>query len=106
MRRIASISKKSVPLVSSLKLSYRNVSKYKSYAYVTLNDLFDFLEHHQDIWDSRKLEKNLLGLEPDWLKEKRIRDRDLNPRIFELNRLKRQVINDNEEKVFTKQLKR
>lgn len=38
-----------------------------------------FLENNQNEWDSRKLEKHMLGLEPDWLKEKRIRDKKENP---------------------------
>ena len=59
-----------------LKTTTRNISKTRKYRYVTINDLFDFLEKNQNIWDSRYLEKNILGKEPDWLKEKRKSDRE------------------------------
>ena len=59
-----------------LKTTTRSISKTRKYRYVTINDLFDFLEKNQNIWDSRYLEKNILGKEPDWLKEKRKSDRE------------------------------
>jgi len=59
-----------------LKTNTRNISKTRKYRYVTINDLFDFLEKNQNIWDSRYLEKNILGKEPDWLTEKRKSDRE------------------------------
>lgn len=59
-----------------LKTTTRNISKTRKYRYVTINDLYDFLEKNQNIWDSRYLEKNILGKEPDWLKEKRKSDRE------------------------------
>ena len=59
-----------------LKTTTRNISKTRKYRYVTINDLFDFLEKNQNIWDSRYLEKNILGKEPDWLTEKRKSDRE------------------------------
>ena len=53
-------------------MSYTYVTfDYEFYKYVTIKDLFSFLEQNQNIWDSRYLEKNILGKEPDWLKEKR-----------------------------------
>ena len=60
-----------------LKYKVQKISKSKSYRYVEIKDLYEFLEINQNIWDSRNLEKNILGLEPEWLKEKRIRDRSL-----------------------------
>lgn len=59
-----------------LKVKEVAVSKNKSYKGVTLEDLLKFLKENQDIWDSKKLEENILGEEPNWLKEKRIADRN------------------------------
>lgn len=58
-----------------LKLSFRKRSNYSVYSYVQINNLYEFLEKNQNIWDSRNLEKNILGTEPEWLKEKRVRDK-------------------------------
>ena len=41
---------------------------------VSYKDLMVFLEHNQDLWDSRLLEENILGEEPKWLLQKRRRD--------------------------------
>ncbi|MEG1597052.1 MAG: hypothetical protein RR359_02105 [Bacilli bacterium] len=49
----------------------------RSYTIVTIADLYNFLECNQSIWDSRTLEKNILGKEPEWLLEKRKKDREL-----------------------------
>lgn len=57
-----------------LKLSFRKRSDSSIYSYVEINDLLEFLEKNQNIWDSRVLERNIFGVEPDWLKEKRRRD--------------------------------
>lgn len=56
-----------------------NVKKQKftsntSYRYVTIDGLLEFLKNNQNIWDSRNLEKNILGKEPEWLIEKRKKD--------------------------------
>ena len=40
-------------------------------------DLCEWLENNQDRFDSRKIELFALGYEPEWLKEKRKRDRQL-----------------------------
>ena len=45
-----------------------------SYYVITWNDLMQFLENNQNEWDSRYIEKNMLGSEPEWLKEKRKSD--------------------------------
>ena len=58
-----------------LKYKVQKISKFRSYRYVEIKDLYEFLEKNQNIWDSRNLEKNILGVEPDWLKEKRIKDK-------------------------------
>ncbi|MBQ4583792.1 MAG: hypothetical protein IJA94_02770 [Bacilli bacterium] len=57
-----------------LKCKTQKISNVKSYRYVEIVDLFEFLENNQNLWDSRNLEKNILGLEPQWLVEKRQRD--------------------------------
>ena len=62
-----------------LKLNNKKLTSNASYYYVTLNDLLEFLKNHQNEWDSRNLEKNILGLEPNWLKEKRKKDKEDNP---------------------------
>lgn len=62
-----------------LNLKKKKLTNNKAYYYVIWEDLMSFLENNQNEWDSRKLEKHMLGLEPDWLKEKRIRDKKENP---------------------------
>ena len=54
-----------------LNVKLLKLTKKASYMYVTLEDLIDFLEKNQSEWDSRHLEVHILGLEPEWLKEKR-----------------------------------
>lgn len=51
---------------------------------ITWKDLMDFLESNQNEWDSRKVEKNMLGPEPTWLQEKRKRDIKENPLWYRL----------------------
>lgn len=57
-----------------LKIHRQKRSTYSSYIYVTIEDLFEFLENNQEFWDSRLLEKNIFGMEPEWLLEKRKND--------------------------------
>ena len=45
---------------------------------ITIEDLFLFLENHQDEFDARYIEENAFGIDPDWLKIKRKKD-FLNP---------------------------
>ncbi len=59
-----------------LKIDSVSVSNKKSYKGVTLENLMKFLKNNQEIWDSKNLEENSLGLEPKWLKEKRKTDKD------------------------------
>lgn len=75
-----------------LKLSFRKRSNHSVYSYVQINDLYEFLETNQNIWDSRSLEKNILGAEPEWLKEKRIRDTSLPTDEFGLENLTKQQL--------------
>lgn len=75
-----------------LKLSFRKRSNQSLYSYVQISDLYEFLEANQSIWDSRKLEKNILGIEPVWLKEKRIRDRLLPESEFGIDNLTKQQL--------------
>lgn len=57
-----------------LKIKTRYLSKKDKIYYVDVEDLFGFLEAHQDEFDSRKIEVHILGAEPVWMKEKRRRD--------------------------------
>lgn len=75
-----------------LKYKVQKISKSRSYKYVEIKDLYEFLEKNQNIWDSRNLEKNILGIEPEWLKEKRKLDREKNPNMERLNLTKQQLI--------------
>ena len=62
-----------------LNLKKKRLTKNRSYYVVSLEDLIKFLEKNQSEWDSRNLEKNILGEEPKWLIEKRMKDLDENP---------------------------
>lgn len=57
-----------------LKTKTRYISNLTFYTYVEIKDLLSFLEMNQNIWDSRYLEKNILGKEPEWLAAKRKSD--------------------------------
>lgn len=75
-----------------LKIKNRSITESTSYFYVEINDLLEFLEKNQNIWDSRVLEKNILGKEPDWLKQKRITDKDVPIGQFRLESLTKQQL--------------
>ena len=75
-----------------LKYKVQKISKVASYRYVEIKDLYEFLKNNQNIWDSRYLEKNILGVEPDWLKEKRKLDKEQNPNNIRLDLTKQQLI--------------
>ena len=64
-----------------LELKLKKIKLTNKMSYYTINwkDLMDFLEANQNEWDSRNVEKNMLGLEPEWLQEKRKRDTLENP---------------------------
>ncbi|MCI8575816.1 MAG: helix-turn-helix domain-containing protein [Bacilli bacterium] len=59
--------------------------KEKSILGIKIDELFSFLEVNQDLFDASKLEENILGEEPKWLKEKRKRDYQ-NPPIKKFRR--------------------
>lgn len=75
-----------------LKYKIQKISKSRSYRYVEIKDLYDFLEANQNIWDSRNLEKNILGVEPEWLKKKRKLDSEQNFEIGQFDLTKQQLI--------------
>ncbi len=57
-----------------LNLKKKKVTKHKFYYAINLDELILFLKNNQNLWNSKYLEKNILGIEPDWLKEKRKKD--------------------------------
>jgi len=62
-----------------LKVKNKKLTK-KSFCYVIeWEDLLEFLENNQNEWDSRCVEEHMLGIETEWLKQKRNRDRLENP---------------------------
>lgn len=75
-----------------LKVKTRYITQSTSYSYVEISDLFEFLENNQNIWDSRILEKNILGIEPEWLKEKRKHDQELSNDVLRLDNLTKQQL--------------
>ena len=62
-----------------LNLKKKKLTNRMSYYVITWEDLMIFLENNPNEWDSRCVEENILGPEPLWLKEKRIRDIKENP---------------------------
>ncbi len=62
-----------------LNLKQKKLTSDKAYYYVIWADLMDFLKNNQNEWDSRCIDINMLGPEPDWLLEKRKRDAVENP---------------------------
>lgn len=62
-----------------LNIRLTKLTNKKSYMTVTWDDLMQFLENNQNEWDSRNVEKNMLGQEPAWLEEKRLKDLKENP---------------------------
>lgn len=75
-----------------LKSKTRYITQSTSYQYVEIKDLYEFLENNQNIWDSRYLEKNILGKEPEWLQEKRKSDKDMPVGYFGLDNLTKQQL--------------
>lgn len=58
-----------------LKLKKKTLTKKQQKWYATHEDLLEFLEKNQRIWTTKNLKEYELGIEPEWLKEKRRRDR-------------------------------
>ncbi len=75
-----------------LKTKTRYISNLTFYSYVEIKDLFTFLELNQNIWDSRSLEKNILGKEPDWLTAKRKSDSKKPLGYFTIGKLTKQQL--------------
>lgn len=75
-----------------LKINLRKRSNYSTYAFVTIDNLYEFLEKNQNIWDSRVLEKNILGKEPEWLLEKRKKDKEMPKDCFNIDSLTKQKL--------------
>lgn len=67
-----------------LNLKKKKLTKKRSYYVISWEDLIKFLEQNQNEWDSRNIEENMLGPEPEWLKEKRARDKVENPLWYRL----------------------
>ena len=65
-------------ILLGLKIKNKKISSNYSYQYITQEDLLEFLENNQDLWDSKPLEKYIFGKEPEWLIEKRKRDMQIN----------------------------
>lgn len=62
-----------------LNIKNKRLTDSTVYLVIKWDDLIDFLKNNQNEWDSRLVEKNMLGEESDWLKEKRKRDIIENP---------------------------
>lgn len=62
-----------------LNLQKLQLTNNCSYYVITWEDLINFLFQNQNEWDSRELEENIFGEEPDWLKAKRLKDLEENP---------------------------
>lgn len=61
-------------IILGLPYKTEKVSKYCSYKYVEIDDLFKFLEQNQFLYDGKDFEENILGVEPEWVKQKRKHD--------------------------------
>lgn len=66
-----------------LKAQKRVMRKKFAMWLVKFDEFVKWLKENQDKWDSRKLELFALGKEPEWLKEKRERDKKIPKRRFQ-----------------------
>lgn len=78
---LLSVSRDRIISWTKLGLNLKNtkLTKNKSYYTISWQDLMKFLEENQNEWDSRLVDKNMFGIEPEWLIEKRQRDKIENP---------------------------
>ena len=60
--------------ILGLPYKTQKISGVASYRYVLIEDLFNFLENNQFLFDGKDLEENILGMEPEWVKQKRKHD--------------------------------
>lgn len=63
------------PRKYGFRYQYKKPMRQRRFRYITHHDLMTWLEKNQDKWDSRNVEEYGLGIEPEWLKEKRRRDK-------------------------------
>lgn len=65
--------------IDKYNLKYKLVapSGVLQFKYVNIDDLLEWLKNNQDKWNSTRLEEYGLGVEPQWLKEKRKTDVDI-----------------------------
>ena len=61
-------------IILGLPYKVEKLSRYSTYKYVTIDNLFLFLEKNQFLYDGKDFEENILGMEPNWVKEKRKHD--------------------------------
>lgn len=62
------------------KMKKRRIRGNKQFEVITLEELVKWLKEHQELWDSRKVPEYALGTEPEWLREKREKDKLLSPK--------------------------
>lgn len=64
--------------IKKLGLPHRRIEGKNRTLYIMVrhDELIKFLKNNQDIFDSRRIEPYGLGCEPEWLHEKRLRDRN------------------------------
>lgn len=61
-------------MILGLPYKVQKISDVSSYKYVDIDDLFNFLENNQFLYDGKDFEENILGPEPQWVKIKRKHD--------------------------------
>lgn len=64
-RKILSWNKK-----HELKIHSINLLGHKKTNMVNIEEFFEWLESHQELWDASKIERYGFGIEPEWLKNK------------------------------------
>lgn len=62
------------------KMKKRRIRGNQLFEVITLEELLKWLEEHQELWDSRKIPEYGLGTEPEWLRKKREKDKQLPPK--------------------------
>ncbi len=69
-------------VLAGLRLKKQKITSKHFFLYASLGDLVKFLKENQTLWDSRSVEKYILGGEPEWLKQKRRQDLIEPPSFF------------------------
>ena len=59
---------------AGLRFTWKAPLGRRKFRHIQMDHLVDWLKKNQDRWDSRRVEPFALGVEPDWLKEKRKKD--------------------------------